>query len=192
MLCLPYAGFFFKPLPLVITIVLRCDKTPMNDSVCRRNLPSPNKGSPMMDMLKAEFDKGRTNISVGEHAALVGKLCSAQPLTYVPCCILPIQSSTAWPTVGKKLSQDCSRYVHQDDPCNSPIVQVYPKDENCHGRSSADLAKEKKLWTVTMPHPERSGVCYTYRYLDRSISASAFMVKYERKIKLLASNVLII
>ena len=151
----------------VIIIVLRCDKTPMNVSVCRKN-----EGSPMMDMLKAEFDKGRTNISVGEFAALVGKLCSAQPLTYVPCCIFPIQSSTTWPIVGKKLSQDCSRFVHQDHPCHSSIVQVY-KDENCYreGRSSADLVKEEKLWTVTMPHPEKSGVCYTYRYLDRNTSA---------------------
>ena len=46
---------------------------------CRPNLI----GSPMMDMLKAEFDQGRANISVEEYRELVGNffahLCPSHP-----------------------------------------------------------------------------------------------------------------
>ena len=111
-------------------------------------LSSNDKSTNIVDLLNKEAEEGLTEVEPLYVNKILGKFQTFLPFFVVLC-------------IEK---HDWNYDLHNKDIILG-VYQEYEDSTNCDrlGSSGKNLVDESSLWSISIPHPQSSGRCFTYR-----------------------------
>ena len=63
-----------------------------------------------------------------------------------------------------KFSAEKYNYSYNRSETINSLSQVYDDDDCNSNVPDRNLVQDDSFWTMSIPHPQFSGICYTYKY----------------------------